>query len=109
VRSLGSQGYLCSGNEIASVASLKETHVQNYLNSLMSYVQLVKSNNAIDKTAIAALINIHQPDDLDWLASSSTASAMGNCGFSAAEISSTTYSNLIPLYYSNAIAVLNAM
>lgn len=109
VRSLASQGYLCSGNEIIAVANLKETHVQTFLNAVIANIQLVKTNNPIDKTAIAALFNTYQSEDVAWLTSSSTASAMGNCGFTGAMISATGYVTTINSYYANAIIQLNAM
>jgi hypothetical protein len=99
----------CSANELVAVASLKETHVQTFLITIIAFIQLEKANNQIDKSANSALFNTYLSDDLAWITSSSTDSAVGNCSFTAAEISANGYVTAINSYYANAITQLNAM
>lgn len=105
-----SQGYgNCSANELYAVASLKEAHVQTFLNAGIAFIQLEKTNNQIDKTAIASLFNTYQSEDVAWIISSSTSTAVGNCTFTAAEISANGYITAINSNYTIAIDQLNAM
>lgn len=102
---LASQGNLCSGDEIIALANLKEMHVQTFLKKVTAYIQLEKTTNAIDKSAIARIFLTYQSQDLAWM----SAPSPSGCGFSDAEISATGYALDIYSYYANAIAELNAM
>jgi len=102
---LASQGNLCSGNEIIALADLKEIHVQTFLKKVIANIQLEKTTNTIDKSAIALILINYQSRDLTWMSSPN----LGGCGFSDAEISATGYALAIYSYYANAITVLNAM
>lgn len=102
---LASQGLLCSSNEIAALATLKETHIQTFLNNVIANIQVEKSTNIIDKSAISSLFYTYQSQDLAWISSPT----LGGCVFSAADISATGYSIATYSYYINGIAQLNAL
>lgn len=106
-RRLLSQGYQCSSNMIIAVTDVKLIHVQAFLNAVIANVQLVKTNNPIDKTAITALFATYQSQDVAWITSS--ASTLGNCGYTPSMISATGYATAVNTWYALAIAQLNSI
>ncbi len=99
---LASQGLLCSSNEIAALAILKERHIQTFLNNVIANIQVEKSTNIIDKSAISSLLYTYQSLDLAWISSPTP----GGCVFSAADISATGYATATFSYYLNGINAL---
>jgi len=94
-QTLASQGLLCSNDEIVALANLKEMHVQTFLNKVIADIEIEKTKNPLDKTALAVLIDSYQSQDLAWISSPN----LGSCGFSAAQISATGYATAINSYY----------
>jgi hypothetical protein len=95
----------CTEHELAAVANLKKTQVQTFLNAVIAFIRVEKSNNQIDKAAIAPLFTTYKTKDAGWLASSDLIPA---CEFTSEMISATGYVTAIESYYATAISQLNA-
>ena len=96
----------CTNHELVAVADLKKKQVQTYLNAVIAFIRTEKSNNQIDKAAIAPLFAAYQTKDLDWLPSSNLIPA---CEFTPEMISATEYATGIKSYYASALSQLDSM
>lgn len=100
--------YGVSGQSIVCSVNSKQASVQNFLNAAIAYIQTVKNNTPIDKTAIANMLSTYRAQDLAWL----TVSALSPTYImTSAELAAVapTYNASVNGSYANATSQLNAM
>jgi hypothetical protein len=96
----------CTEHELTAVVNLKKTQVQTFLNAVIAFIQAEKSNNQIDKAAIAPLFAGYQTKDVGWLASTDLIPA---CEYTPEMVSASGYAKAIDSSYASANSQLNAM
>ena len=89
-----------NGADYSLFASWKEMHVQNFLNTVLAYIQIIKNTNPVDKVAVVSLLNTYQTQDISW-------NQYG--AFTASGIGSVGYYTIVNFAYTNALVQLNAM
>lgn len=97
-----------SGASIICSANAKQTSVQNFLTTVLSNIQAIKTTSPIDKPAISTMLSSYQSQDLAWLTANSLAPTYTMTLGEVAALA-PTYTSSINTSYSNAFIQLNAM
>ena len=97
-----------SGASIICSANAKQTSVQNFLTTVLSNIQAIKTTSPIDKPAISTMLSSYQFQDLAWLTANSLAPTYTMTLGEVAALA-PTYTSSINTSYSNAFIQLNAM
>ena len=103
-RGYAAGGYNCSGNEIIGIANVKESMVQSFLTSSISFISQTKSSSPIDKVTLAGEFQTFQAQDVAWTI------PLTSCGYTATQLATMTgITGVIDGYYTTALSQLNSL
>jgi len=97
-----------SGNAIVCSVNAKQTSIQNFLNVVLTNIQIVKNSTPIDKTAIATMLTTYQTQDLAWLTVNALSPTYTMTGGELNAVK-PAYNSSVNTSYSNALIQLSGL